>query len=188
LNPLLIPGGRGRQVLPTGAHLLTWQELLEAFALGRPDEQLRLSQLKDLGDYVALLGRHGLTVSSVLIDGSFTTDKTGPSDIDCSPIIDGAASMPIAEIRNNITGNWIAPKDRYKRMPVPGLGKTVSLDIYGVVRIPIDHPNRTVGLQNEKHWRQWWQFEEGTEGIPTKGYVEVILDDAVSTGPQPFST
>lgn len=176
--PTLIPGGRGQQVLPAGAHILTWPELMQAFALGRPDEQLRLSQLKDLGDYLRLLGTHGLSVSSVLIDGSFATDKTGPSDIDCSPIIDGATSTPIAEIQNNITDNWIAPKDLYKRIPVPGLGRIVGLDIYGVVRIPVEHPNYAVGVQNENHWRQWWQSEEGSKGTPTKGYVEVILDDA----------
>lgn len=176
--PSLIPGGGGRQVLPAGAHVLTWPELMEAFALGRPDEMLRLSQLKDLGDYVRLIGMHGLTVSSVLIDGSFASDKTGPSDIDCSPIIEGATSSPIAEIRSHITDNWIAPRDRYKRIPVPGLGRIVSLDIYGVVRIPADHPNYAVGVQNEIHWRKWWQCEEGSKGTATKGYVEVILDDA----------
>lgn len=154
---------------------MTWDECMLSFAYGRPDEGLRLSQLKDLGDYLSLLGSHGLQIASVLIDGSFTTDKTGPGDIDCSPIIDGAASTPSAEIRTSITENWITPKDRYKYTPVPGLGRTLSLDIYGVVRTPDDHPNHANSVAIENHWRSFWQFERGSQGRPTKGYAEVIL-------------
>ncbi|MFE4079118.1 DUF6932 family protein [Paenarthrobacter sp. YIM B13468] len=176
--PSFVEGAKGHQVLPAGAHILTWAELVDAFALGRPDEELRLSQLGDLRDYVRLLTAYGLSVASVIIDGSFASGKTGPGDIDCSPIIDGSASAPIAEIRNNITDNWIAPKGRYKRTPVPGLGRNVGLDIYGVVRIPVGHPNYAVGIENEKHWRKWWQCEEGSKGTVTKGYLEVLIDDA----------
>lgn len=175
--PPLIPGNRGHNVLPAGCHPLTWHQLLQGFALGRPDEQLRLARLRDLGDYLRTLRSHGLVVSSVLVDGSFTTDKTGPGDIDCSPIIDGATSTPSPEIRDSITANWVSPGDKYKRTPVPGLGRTLGLDIFGVVRIPPDHPNHAAGRTNEAHWRNYWQFQRGSEGVASKGYVEVTLDD-----------
>lgn len=176
--PPLIPGSRGHMVLPAGCHPLTWHQLMQGFALGRPDEHLRLSHLKDLGDFLQVLRGHGLFISSVLVDGSFTTDKTGPSDIDCSPVIDGAKSSPSGEIRDSITDNWISPGGKYKRMPVPGLGRTLGLDIFGVVRIPPEHPNHAAGRDNELHWRNYWQFQRGSEGIRSKGYVEVTLDDA----------
>lgn len=175
--PAYVNGAGTHRVLPPGVHVAGISEVIERFVRGLPDEEHRAKLVRDLLDYVSLLRGHGLHVERALLDGSFTTDKLYPGDIDCSPLIDGATSRPTPEILASITNNWVSPKDRYKYDPVPGLGRTVSLDIYGVVRIPENHQNYSLGVRNETSRREFWQIERNGNGVLTKGCVEVIFDE-----------
>ncbi|WP_186760246.1 DUF6932 family protein [Arthrobacter alpinus] len=172
----MIKGTGKNLVLPSGAHETTIDDMVARFVKGRPDEAHRTTLVKDLVDYLQLMTTLGFHITSVLVDGSFTTDKIGPSDIDCSPIIDGRRSNPTAEVRASATENWVTPADSYKKKPVPFLNRTVKLAVYGVVRIPHDHPNYDLGRQNELQRRRFWQMERGHD-LSKKGYLEVRVND-----------
>ncbi|MFB9074444.1 DUF6932 family protein [Citricoccus parietis] len=164
-------GGDHRALAP-GCYRIEWDDFKSCFAAS--DQPERSSQLQDLADYLELLKGHGLVIPHVLVDGSFTTTKRVPADIDVSPVMDYEASRPDAEIAKHAHANFIHPKDRYKTTPVPGLGRTVSLDIYGFVIVSPGHTHFDHCQTNEMYWREWWQRSR-TSGMATKGYLEVKL-------------
>ncbi|WP_130450219.1 DUF6932 family protein [Zhihengliuella halotolerans] len=175
--PDLVMGADGRRVPPVGVHVVGMSAVIAHLVTNRPDENHRAQLAKDLLDYVKLMRDLGLHVERVLVDGSFTSDKMYPRDIDCSPIVDGSLSKPIPEILNTVTSCWVSPRDRYKTTPVPWLERTVGLDVYGFVQIPTSHPNHNLGLEAERYWKNWWQLERQGAGTPSKGCLEVIIDE-----------
>ncbi|WP_440915793.1 DUF6932 family protein [Crystallibacter degradans] len=173
----LVGGPGGHQVLPVGVHRIGMSHFLDNFVRGQPDERHRLGLMKDFIDYMQVLRGHGLHIDTCLVDGSFVTSKQYPADLDCTPLIDGGRSTPPAGILGSIHDHWVSPGSRYKKVPVPGLGRTVELDVYGIVRIPQEHRNHALGSKAEQKWEKFWQMSRGHGTDAVKGSVEVSLDD-----------
>lgn len=174
--PNFVAGADGYEVLPRGRYSCSMQDLREHFALGRPDEAVRLSHIADLRDYLSTLSSIGLAVDSVWVDGSFVSKKFNPGDIDCSPVVLGAASNPLPEELPDLDTKWIVPKDRWKYETVPGLGRSVRLDVYGFVMLPDSHPAASSSKAMRGHYDEFWQRCRGSGPMTAKGYLEVVLD------------
>lgn len=112
--------------------------------------------------------RCGLAVTSYWIDGSFTSDKIDPGDIDITAIIDGSASTPVDDF-----DDWLLPGDRWKTLPHPRVGRTLLVDGYAVVKVPDNHPSSAGYQQLRGYWDDWWQRCRATGEQESKGYVEV---------------
>lgn len=173
--PGLVPGLDGYDVLPRGRHTATLEDVHEHFVATRPDGARRKKLLDDFTDYVSLLGRLGLAVDCVWLDGSFISGKANPGDVDMTPVIDAVRSSPDPAILEDIEDVWITPKHRWKRTPVPGLGRAVELDVYGVVKVPDGHPAYSAYVASRGYWDDWWQRSRATGQALVKGYVEVVL-------------
>lgn len=173
--PDLQPGPDGHHALPRGRYTCSVDELVAAFVTGRPDEAHRAGLMADLRAYLGRLGDIGLVIDSVWVDGSFTSAKINPGDIDCSPVIDAAASNPAASETPYLVDRWIHPKDRWKHASVPGLGHTVALDVYGFAMVPDGTPGTATALAVRGHWDQFWQRSRTTGQAHVKGFVEVIF-------------
>lgn len=167
--PAWVPGPEGYDVLPVGVHRCLLGDVVSECAKGRPDELRRLGLLRDLTMYVQKLDAVGLAVEAVWLDGSFVSGKINPGDIDCSPIIDYAGSDPDPAELPGLWERWIHPRNRWKHEPVPGLGHTVGLDIYGFVSFP--DPQESADVR--AHWQRWWQTSRASTGDLDKGLVEV---------------
>lgn len=171
----MVRGADGYDVLPRGRHTCTLPQVKELFVADRPDAAWRGQLLDDFVAYLDVLRGLGLEVDSVWLDGSFISGKVNPGDIDMSPVIDAARSNPDAAALPDLEHRWIVPKDRWKREPVPGLGRTVRLDVYGFVKVPDEHLARDGYIALRGLWDDWWQRSRVTGQSLVKGYVEVVL-------------
>ncbi|GAA3816412.1 hypothetical protein GCM10022273_28960 [Cellulomonas soli] len=173
--PTLVPGADGYPVLPRGRYTVTMSDVRDNFVVARSDGAWRGQLMDDLERYIELLDRLGLALDSVWLDGSFISGKVTPGDIDCSPVIDAARSAPDPSITADLNDMWIAPRNRWKHEPVPGIGRTLNLDIYGIVKVPDAHPGHGTYAALRGHWDDWWQRSRATGETLAKGYVEVVL-------------
>lgn len=173
--PPLGPGPDAHDALPRGRHTCSWDEMVAAFVTGRPDAAHREGLLDDLRAYLGRLTDIGLVLDSIWVDGSFTSAKVNPSDIDCSPVVDAVASRPDPAEVPRLFDTWIHPKNRWKRANVPGLGHTVALDIYGFVVVPDGVPGSDTALVTRGFWDQFWQRSRTTGQAHVKGFVEVVF-------------
>lgn len=173
--PPLGPGPDGYDALPRGRHTCSMDEVVAHFVAGRPDSAHRAGLLADLHAYLGRLRDIGLVLDSVWLDGSFTSGKVNPQDIDCSPVVDAAASTPDPAEVPRLFDTWIHPKDRWKRTNVPGLGHTVALDVYGFAKLPDGLPGTDTSLVTRAHWDQFWQRSRSTGQAHVKGFVEVVF-------------
>lgn len=165
--------GEPYQGLVPGRHVISLTDFVAMFGSG-PAGSRRSHQVKDLLDYLTVLSSVVLVVSSVLVDGSFATQKPNPGDMDISPVIDGQASVPVPGVAAQVSKNYMHPKDLYKSVPVPGLGRTVDLDIYGFPTVAPGHPHYDTCRTTENYWRTWWQRTRAN-GMGSKGYLEVMI-------------
>ena len=173
--PPLIPGADGYEVLPRGRYTCTLDELVAVFVDGRTDHAHRVGLVDDLQAYLGRLADIGLVLDSLWVDGSFTTAKVNPGDIDCSPVVDAARSNPDPGLIPTLFDTWIHPKNRWKTENVPGLGHTVALDVYGFVMMPDGLPGTADALATRAHWDQFWQRSRLTGQAHVKGFVEVTF-------------
>lgn len=78
----MIPGFNDEGNLPAGVHLASLEEVAARFG---QETELRRVQMESLGWLVNLARRAG--ASRLIVNGSFTTDKPEPNDIDCILLI-----------------------------------------------------------------------------------------------------
>ncbi|MFR9751348.1 DUF6932 family protein [Nocardia sp. 004] len=166
--PDYIEGFDGYEVLPPGRYTCNRDEFKERFVQNLPDSERRMQIFEDLEEYQKQQLACGLIVISYWIDGSFTTNKLNPSDIDITAIIDGAASSPTP-----VADDWINPADCWKNNAHPSVGRTLLVDGYGVVKLPDTHPDVKKYHELRGYWDDWWQRCRGTNEATRKGYVEV---------------
>ncbi|WP_157788855.1 DUF6932 family protein [Rhodococcus rhodochrous] len=168
--PDFVAGPDGYSVLPPGRWTCTTDDFKARFVQGLPDAPRRKQIIEDLEEYQRQQQACGLVVTSYWIDGSFTSAKLNPGDIDVTAIIDGAASSP--------TGNahhWINPGSQWKSIPHPDVGRTLLVDGFAVVKVPDGHPAMSDYQQMRGYWDDWWQRCRGTGEAESKGYVEVRM-------------
>ncbi|PBC35375.1 hypothetical protein CJ179_48120 [Rhodococcus sp. ACS1] len=113
---------------------------------------------------------HGLKVLSYWIDGSFTSSKLNPGDIDITALIDGVASAPTAGY-----DDWVNPADKWKTLVHPLVGRTINVDGYGIVKAPDGTPAANTYRSMRGYWDDWWQRCRSTGEEMSKGYVEVVF-------------
>lgn len=166
--PALIPGAEGYDVLPPGRHTITLSEVLDNFILGRPDELVRRALWQDFEDFRAGQLAHGIRPIAYWIDGSFSSGKEGPSDIDFTTIVDGPGSQPTGPFQTflNVGPAWQANAH-------PVLGRTLKLDAYAVVKVADGAADQAIYQQTRGYWDDWWQRERSTGEVEAKGYLEV---------------
>lgn len=70
--------------LPAGKHVLNLDDIKELFVDGFPTSQTRTNIWKGFLTFLQLLSSAGFEEYELLIDGSFTTSKNNPNDIDFS--------------------------------------------------------------------------------------------------------
>lgn len=120
--PATIAGPEGYGVLPCDRHSCTIDEFTEAFAVGRTDEEDRMEILADWAAFRDMQHSVGLSPLSYWVNGGFTTDKVGTSDVDVLTIFDGNVVPPDFAAATP----WIDPGPRWKSEPVPIFGSHAS--------------------------------------------------------------
>lgn len=73
----MLPPFDDRGYLPPGVHRCSVDEVAERFGRGSPERQVEMSELRDFLEHC---GRAG--AKRALINGSFTTAKESPNDVD----------------------------------------------------------------------------------------------------------
>lgn len=167
--PDFIDGADGYRVLPPGRHPCSLDDFADRFAHERTTDRVRRQLILD--DFLTFRDqqlRCGLAIISYWIDGSFTSDKIDPGDIDITTVVDGPASAPIDDF-----ADWLNPKDRWKTLPHPRVGRTLLVDGYAVVKVPDNHPTCADYLRTRGYWDDWWQRSRATGEVERKGFVEV---------------
>lgn len=167
--PDFIEGPDGYGVLPHGRYTCSFDMFAHRFVHCRSVDNARRSQiLSDFLEYRDQQIRCGITVTSYWIDGSFTSDKLDPGDIDIVAVVDGTASTPVEDYHD-----WLNPRDRWKTLPHPRVGRTLLVDGFAVVKVPDEHPACHNYLQMRGYWDDFWQRSRATGEQESKGYVEV---------------
>lgn len=167
--PEFVPGADGYRVLPPGRHTCTQDEFRERFVDGLPDYACRKQIYDDLEEYQRQQKLNGLVVISYWIDGSFTSEKLNPGDIDITAIIDGSKSSPTQDGLDS----WINPRDTWKAIPHPSVGRPLLIDGFGLVKVPDGTQEHQMYLFLRGYWDDWWQRCRATNNVESKGYVEV---------------
>ncbi|WJJ11496.1 hypothetical protein P9990_23545 [Prescottella equi] len=168
--PDFIAGVDGYEVLPTGRWTCTEQCFIDRFVTDLPDSQRRKEIFDDFTQYRAMQAQAGLVVISYWIDGSFTSGKLNPGDIDVTAVIDGENSAPKPGYED-----WMTPMDKWKSLVHPEVGRTLLVDGYSIVKTPDSHPNISAYHQMRGYWDDFWQRSRGTGEAASKGYVEVMF-------------
>lgn len=156
-------------MLPRGRYTCSFDVFARRFVHNRTVDKARRNQILD--DFVAYREqqlRCGIVVTSYWVDGSFTSDKLDPGDIDITAIVDGTGSTPVDDY-----DDWLNPRDKWKTLPHPRVGRTLLVDGYAVVKMPDNHPECEVYQRMRGYWDDWWQRSRATGEQETKGYVEV---------------
>ncbi|WP_216911295.1 DUF6932 family protein [Nocardia noduli] len=166
--PDFVDGHDGYQVLPPGRWPCTAEEFEKRFVSGLPDEPRRRQIFEDVEEYQRQQARRGLTILSYWIDGSFTSAKLNPGDIDVTAVVDGATSQPTSDWKD-----WFDPTDRWKSVVHPDVGRPLLVDGFGIMKLPDSHPAHRDYLLTRGYWDDWWQRCRGTGAATSKGYVEV---------------
>ena len=63
--------------LPTGIHLCEIDEVVERFGSGSPEREVETAELREFVEWCRLAG-----VVRLLVNGSYTTSKNAPNDVD----------------------------------------------------------------------------------------------------------
>lgn len=168
--PEFVAGADGYEVLPAGRWTCTPDAFTARFIAGLPDSSRRKEIFEDFVIYRDMQEGHGLKVLSYWIDGSFTSSKLNPGDIDVTAIIDGPASSPVGDFND-----WINPGDRWKTLAHPAVGRTLQVDGYGVVKAPDGTEQSKTYMAMRGYWDDWWQRCRSSGEQLSKGYVEVVF-------------
>lgn len=165
--PGFIDGPDGLKVLPPGRHSCTVAEVHACFVAGRPDEAHRQRLFDDWQAFWDQQLAHKLAVIAHWVDGSFTSDKVMPNDIDFSSLIDGTV-MPKAGYES-----WLSPGPTWKTCTAPIVNRLLLVDAYAVVKVPDAAPDAQHWLAARGKWDDWWQRSRVTGEALAKGYLEV---------------
>jgi hypothetical protein len=152
--PLLQPGVLRYSL--SSLKLLT----VEAF----PDSARRAALWESLCDFVDELRLHDLVPASILIDGSFLTEKLNPDDIDL------CVEIPV-QLINGATGRTKSFLDRIKHKDL--LGEPRNLDTFVNASADIGHPDRINYLAVRRHWEE--DFGTALISGEEKGIVELEI-------------
>ena len=146
--------------LPPGEHLCTLEEITEAFA-GEDSSPARQEILQFLQRYLQnpRVARHG---DHVLVDGSFTSQKEEPRDVD---IVLGIRPDRFAMLIGNQPG--MSPATVLKELQGQ---RTVRSGKPMVHAFP--YP---VGSPEYEHWRQYFQTSTRQDEPRAKGILRVEL-------------
>lgn len=166
--PDFVDGHDGYGILPPGRHTCTAQEFEDRFVSGLPDEPRRRQIFQDLEEYQVQQSRRGLSVISYWIDGSFTSAKLNPGDIDITAVVDSGTSQPAPDWQD-----WFSPGDHWKVNIHPEVQRPLLVDGFGILKVPDEHPAAREYLELRGYWDDWWQRCRGTGPATSKGYVEV---------------
>lgn len=98
------------------------------------------------------------------VNGSFTTNKTDPNDIDFVTIVDGLEINKREDIHQELNElfDWEHIKEKYK------------CDSYQIVKYPEGHEKYDLYLKSKEYWSKWWTSDR--KGIK-KGVIEFNLDN-----------
>lgn len=155
LGPLV--GG----VLEPGVHDSTVAEVRERFVDDFAASSRREGILEDW-----LLYREALQfvcpIDEEWIDGSFTTDKLEPGDIDLVVFVDAPTFEALSPARQKLFNYMILH---------PPVKQFWSCDAYAVPRWPVGHPLRTGTEQATAYWEN--MFGHTRSGAP-KGIVRLL--------------
>jgi len=144
-------------------------EFVEAFVKGRPDEEDRMEILADWALFRDMQIATGLSPLRYWVNGGFTTDKIGTSDVDFVTIFDGKVAPPDFAAAEP----WIDPGPRWKTEPAPVVGRTLRVDAYGIVKVDYTHPASNDYAEGRRYWDGWFRQLRATGSAQVKGYVEV---------------
>jgi len=86
--------------LPPGIHRATIEEVAQRFGTGSPEREIEVRELMDF----VVWARHA-GVKRILINGSFTTDKESPNDVDVV-ILPSEATLNDPKFRNIGESIW----------------------------------------------------------------------------------
>lgn len=156
--------------LPTGVHEWTLERVFEVFVDEFPDsptrKQISMGFSRFLLEVIDIYGNF-----RIWIDGSFTTTKEGPDDIDTVTIIHEGQYMRLSKDSQKRTlGLFVGPQTKKKYL----------VDSYCIVEYDADHPLHNTYLSEYKVWNTQFTYDSRT-GLH-KGFISI----SVSTEDIPF--
>jgi hypothetical protein len=141
-------------ILPPGLHELGESEIDNHFASGFPDSTTRLPLIAGLRSFIAALRQMEISFE-IWIDGSFTTNKTNPNDIDLVVFADGNSFNQL-EIEKQQSLRRLFDRDETRRV--------FGLD---VLFCPSEDNN------GRSYWRGWYGFDRNEK---PKGIAKVVVE------------
>lgn len=161
--------------LPMGRWNTTPKEIYDAFVKGHSREAHRGAIFSEWLDLTQVLQDIVRPVPAAWLGGSFFTDKDEPGDIDCAYFVEEHLFTAVADVNDRdalakIASNQVKPAFRVDSFVVPWA--------------PTPGPTPGVGTQEYLWTRGFWDdlwvrqrsSDQRLESVPTRGYLEVILD------------
>ncbi len=160
----MIPEFDHRGLLPVGVHLCTGEEFLSRFAEG-PHRVGFKDALRNIINYAASSG-----ADSILVGGSFITDKPDPGDFDCVIIFRVEGQIPA--VRDGLDFDtkrvdiFFASKDQKDTIKsfYKLFSNTLSGESVGVIDILLRDSSRS-------YWEVDWEPDENTFEIVKRVYL-----------------
>jgi hypothetical protein len=141
-------------ILPPGLHELAESDIDNHFASNFPDSTTRLPLIAGLRSFFIALKQMEIAFE-IWIDGSFTTNKTNPNDIDLVAFADASLCNQLETEKQQ---TLIRLFDREETRRVYGLD---------VLFCPAEDPN------GRSYWRGWYGFDRHEN---PKGIAKVIVE------------
>lgn len=153
--------------LEPGFHDLNISEIKEEFVHKFNNSITRKDILKGYINYLSDLNRCGISQAEFWINGSFSTRKENPNDIDMVLIIEKDLLDNVPEDKHDIMRVLIDPNQariKYK------------CDAYLLVKVDQGHIAYSDYTSNRSYWRGWFSFDrrERPKGIIRTTMIEEV--------------
>lgn len=149
--------------LEPGFHDLNINEIRDKFVDRFSNSTTRKDILDGYINYLSDLGSCGVMQAELWIDGSFSTAKENPNDIDMVLVIDKDVLDNIPEDKHDTISVLMDPKQariKYK------------CDAYLLVKVDTNHSDYGSYINMRSYWRGWFSFDR--KEIP-KGIIRMIM-------------
>ena len=164
----MIPDFNEKGHLPSGVHEATIEDFKTRFVDNVPESKTRTGVFAGYMDY-----RNDILDLDIVIkqwlDGSFTTRKVDPNDLD---VISHVDALKISKNRYTI--------DQFRRLFIDGiqsnrghLNSKYKCDPFAIVVYPPNHKFHNLTLNTINYWLDCFGHDSRVAGRPPKGLIEI---------------
>lgn len=157
--------------LVNGMHICSVDEFKQFYVDQFRDSVSRERIFNNFIEVVHLLSELGLSNVKLWIDGSYTTNKMNPGDIDFCMLVDSIEIESLDDDKKNALRKFGADD-------VHALLKKYDCDFYLVIDVENnpDYPAYDEWMKLKRYWNNWWSHDRN--GVE-KGFVQLEVKGGV---------